>query len=97
MHMPYKYFLLLNRQRNNVAQETREGISYSTNVGLTEASLDITEIPPPIIKPPLRPTEITNATPIIYFDFEATGFGNLQLIYCLFLNIVKDIMCFINE
>ena len=58
-----------------VAAETREGVSYQTEVGLTQEAAEEC-IPPPTRG--LRPDQISpKNTNDIFFDLEATGLCNL--------------------
>ena len=54
--------------QKTAATGIREGDTYETDIGIHSNDHDVQEIPKPII--------VQGDEPEIFFDFEATGFGN---------------------
>ncbi|XP_062601160.1 uncharacterized protein LOC134262849 [Saccostrea cucullata] len=65
--------LKAKRLQKNACQETREGITYSSEIDISGENRDVTEIPPPILFPTREPVQLSQEYVPVYFDLETTG------------------------
>lgn len=69
--------IIISRKQITASKETREGCSYSSQIGLqNSADIVMTEIPPPCNKPTSEEVDISRGDhTLIFFDTETTGLG----------------------
>ncbi|XP_061169509.1 uncharacterized protein LOC133178849 [Saccostrea echinata] len=65
--------LKAKRLQKSACQETREGITYASEVDICGEKPDLTEIPPPIPFPTREPVHLSPEYVPVYFDLETTG------------------------
>ncbi|CAG2212348.1 unnamed protein product [Mytilus edulis] len=67
---------LTKRHQKLATREVREGVTYSSGIGLEDhLSDDIEEIPSPSLQPAYQTIEWSTTVNNIFFDIEATGLG----------------------
>ncbi|XP_061186114.1 uncharacterized protein LOC133195733 [Saccostrea echinata] len=67
-----RLFLKAERKQVIASKETREGSTYSSDIGLCSGD-DNETIPAPLTQPLKQPLQVSKENPLIFFDLESTG------------------------
>ena len=70
------------RLQKSACLETREGVTYATEVDIENPESDISEIPAPNLYPAKEPVYVLPEHVPVYFDLETTGLGMINTRLC---------------